>query len=219
MSDAEQPQQIELDGWPFRVQQPSESPSRARLMLVLHGYLGNENVMWVLTKPIPKSYILLAPRAPVQLGPDQYSWHAIAPQWPDMDTYRPLGEALLQRVDHWVKTQGLTIPQYDVMGFSQGAVMALALSILYPERIRKAALLAGFLPQSWKAQLPAAPDALADKAFFIAHGTQDEVVPIAKAHQAAEWLKEKGADVTFCEADTGHKLSANCFNGLGVFFD
>jgi len=212
----DRPEKIEIKGWPFRVQQPEKRVDKDRVLLLLHGHLGNENVMWILTKPISNTYTMLAPRAPIKIGPDQYSWHAIEPQWPGMDTYQELTGQLLERVDIWIEEQGMEVGHYDVMGFSQGTVMAYALSILHPAKIGKVAALAGFLPEAWHDYLNS--EALSGKAFFIAHGTEDDIVPISKARKAAKWLTENGAQVTFCEADTGHKLSANCFNGLGEFF-
>ena len=207
-----------IDGQPYQVYSPSKAEEDHRIMLLLHGHLGNEKVMWVLTKPIPDTYTMLAPRAPVQTGPDQYSWHAITPQWPDLETYQSLADVLIKQTQNWAEANNKPVQQIDVMGFSQGAVLALAMGILFPEKVGRTAILAGFLPRTWIADLPAVSSALTNKPFCIAHGTQDEVVPIAKAQRAADWLKEKGADVTFCAADTGHKLSANCFNSLGKFF-
>lgn len=218
MTVTETPHLEIIGGWPFRVYLPPESLHSNRLMLLLHGHLGNENVMWILAKPIPNTYALLAPRAPVETGPGQFSWHPDTPQWPGLDTYRGLAEALLERTELWAKKQGWPIQQIDVMGFSQGAVLALAMGILFPDKVGKTAILAGFLPQTWNPQLPTASDALYGKSFYLAHGAQDDVVPFVNAQRAVNWLKEKGAEVTFCEADTGHKLSANCFNSLGRFF-
>jgi phospholipase/carboxylesterase len=124
--------------------------------------------------------------------------------------------ALLARVDGWVEENVPDVIQYDVMGFSQGAVMAYALSFLQPEKIGKVAAIAGFIPQAWQNDLENVD--LQGRSYFIAHGTQDEIIPVAKAHQAAAVLKEKGADVQFCPAETGHKLGANCFSGLGDYF-
>jgi predicted esterase len=87
---------------------------------------------------------------------------------------------------------------------------------LHPTKIRKIAALAGFIPETWKNQM--ADVSLKNQIFFISHGKQDEIVPIRKAREAAQLIQMHGAHVTFCEADTGHKLSANCFNGLGDFF-
>lgn len=216
MNEKQQPKRIEINQWPFRIQHPETPSVDNRVMLLLHGHMGNENAMWILTKPLPKEFYLLAPRAPIKTGQDQYSWHEITPQWPEVQTYQDLAEQLISRVDHWIEQQGIKTNRYDIMGFSQGAVMAYALTILFPERIGKVAALAGFIPQNWQEALDLST--VKGKIFFIAHGTQDDVIPIKKAHQASAVLEENGAQVTFCEAKIGHKLSANCFNGLGEFF-
>jgi phospholipase/carboxylesterase len=217
MREDVQPEKIEINGWHFSVQFPEQNTPELRLMLLLHGYQGNENVMWLLTKPLPDNYLLIAPRAPIKNGDNQFIWHEITPQWPDIRTYRQLTDQLLIRVDQWLDEREVKTNKFDVMGFSQGAVMAYALAFLNPERINRVAALAGFIPHAWQGQINMS--VIKNKPFFIAHGTQDEIIPIKKAHQAADLLKEKGAQVTFCEAEIGHKLSANCFNGLGEFFD
>ena len=216
MTDKNQTQITIIDGWTFRIKKSSQKSNHEKIILLLHGHLGNEDVMWILTNPLPEGFTLLAPRAPVKLGEDQYSWHEIGPQWPDIDRYKDLTDQLLQRVDSWVKENALEVSRYDLMGFSQGAVMAFALAILHPERVGRTASIAGFIPQSWKPELT--KEALKNKQFFIAHGTEDDIIPVKKARQASQWLQEKGAAVTFCTAETGHKISAKCFNGLGKFF-
>lgn len=216
MSKNPAPEKVGIKGWPFRIQHPANRTADTRVMLLLHGHQGNENVMWILTKPLHDDYYLLSPRAPVNTGEDQYSWHAIAPQWPGIETYQALAGHLLSRVDTWCEQNDIEVNNFDLMGFSQGAVMAYALAFLHPERIGRVAALAGFIPQVWQAQLDV--PSLAGKRFFIAHGSQDDIIPINKARQAADWLEKHGAEITFCEADIGHKLSASCFNGLGEFF-
>lgn len=217
MAANKDPKTSTVDGWPFTYKLPNSSDSPNRLLLLLHGHLGNEYVMWILTRSIPSSYALLAPRAPIQMGPDQYSWHAIQPQWPDLrDSYQKLTEDLLRRVDAWAREHTPDVERYDVMGFSLGAVMAYALSFLVPEKIGKVAAIAGFIPQPWQRELEDVD--LNGRSYFIAHGTQDEIIPLARAQQAESLLKGKGAEVQFCSAETGHKLGANCFNGLGEYF-
>jgi phospholipase/carboxylesterase len=216
MTDERQPERINIDDWPFMVKHPQNINENTRLMLLLHGHLGNEKVMWILTKPVPDNYILLSPRAPIKMGPDQYSWHEIEPQWPSLDTYQELTTKLLSHVSKYLQQNQIQINQYDLMGFSQGAVLSYALAILHPQKVGSVAAVAGFLPQTWKNHLN--KEILQDKAFFIAHGSQDDIVPIEKAEKASEWLKEMGARVNFCAAETGHKLSSNCFKGLGEFF-
>jgi len=216
MNADNQPIKIQIEDWVFRLKTPSSQTGEPRILLLLHGHLGNENVMWVLTKPLPQGYFLLAPRAPVKMGENQYSWHEIQPQWPEISFYQKLTDSLLSRADSWVNKHAPGVSRYDVMGFSQGAVMAYALAILHPKKVERIAAIASFIPQHWKSDLDA--ETLKNKSFFIAHGTKDDIIPLKKARQAAQWLEDKGADVIFCTADTGHKISANCFNGLGEFF-
>ncbi len=216
MSEKNQTSLIKINGWTFRIKEPHQQSNETRVLLLLHGYFGNENAMWILTNPLPDGYNMLAPRAPVKLGDNQFSWHEIGPQWPDIEHYQNLTDQLLARVDSWTQQNAPNVSRYDVMGFSQGAVMAYALAILHPERVDRIAAIAGFIPQNWKPEVKV--DALKNKHFFIAHGTEDETVPVKKARDASQWLEENGADVKFCTAETGHKISANCFNGLGEFF-
>ncbi len=200
----------------FRIKVSKPEVDSSRILLLLHGHLGNEESMWILTRHISKAYTILSPRAPLQTGEDQFSWHAITSEWPDIDFYRNLTGELLSLVHHWMKSNHLMRTPVDVMGFSQGAVMAYALALLQPENIRKIAALAGFIPSSWKDSFDGTQ--LADKEFFIAHGTEDEMVPYAGARRAKLWLTGKKASVTFCKADIGHKVSADCLKKLGDFF-
>ena len=100
-----------------------------------------------------------------------------------------------------------------LLGFSQGAALACAYALLNPGRVATLAGLAGFLPEA-AAEL-AADGGLAGLPVFLAHGTQDAMVPVALARKSAAILEQAGARVTYCEDDVGHKLSANCFRGFG----
>jgi len=59
---------------------------------------------------------------------------------------------------------------------------------------------------------------LAGKQVFVAHGTQDNLVPIDRARASMSLLEQAGAQVTYCEAEVGHKVSAECLRALESFF-
>ena len=217
MTYKNQPKEEIIKDWIFRIKNPSRNIDESKVMLLLHGHLGSEKSMWIFTNRLPDSYIYIAPRAPVKTGEDQYSWHEISPKWPGLDHYENLAGQLLDRVTLWCNENNVECDSLDVVGFSQGAVMAYALAFLYPAKIGKIAALASFIPTKWKTEIDS--NNLKNKSFFIAHGTEDQIIPIEKAANAAAWLKENGADVTFCKADIGHKMSADCFKGLGEFFE
>ena len=50
-----------LNGWTFRLQPPQGS-GPARLLVLLHGWTGDENVMWIFTRRLSRRFWLLAPR-------------------------------------------------------------------------------------------------------------------------------------------------------------
>jgi predicted esterase len=141
---------ITIKDWVCRIKISNTGVDSNRILLLLHGHLGNEDSMWILARQIHRSYSILSPRAPLQTGEDRYSWHEITPDWPDINYYRDLTSDLVSLVHHWMKSNGLVMTPFDVMGFSQGAVMAYALALLQPEHIRKIAAIAGFIPSSWK---------------------------------------------------------------------
>jgi phospholipase/carboxylesterase len=59
---------------------------------------------------------------------------------------------------------------------------------------------------------------LEGKPFFVTHGTKDEMVPIERARASIEILERAGAQVTYCEDNVGHKVSATCLRSLKEFF-
>jgi phospholipase/carboxylesterase len=137
-----------------------------------------------------------------------------------VDEFRPAIDAILALLDKLDKGQPGFLPANyrspSLIGFSQGAALSSMLALLHPDRIDRLAALAGFLPEDAASLVTSKP--LEGKKVFIAHGTRDDRVPVERARQAVEQLKQAGAQVTYCEEDVGHKLSAGCFRGLGSFF-
>jgi phospholipase/carboxylesterase len=209
--------------WTLRVRPASEGP--ARLLLLLHGWTGDENSMWVFVRNFSLDYWIIAPRAPYATEPSGYSWRASraprAPQpdarsWPSLEDFHASADALIALVDDYAAQHQMDARQFDVIGFSQGAALTNAIALLYPERVRRAGVLSGFLPEGSDSLMEKRP--LNGKPFFVAHGTLDEMVKIEYAHQSVEMLQRAGASVTFYEDEIGHKLGANGLHALEKYF-
>jgi phospholipase/carboxylesterase len=206
-----------FENWTLRVRQSAQTP--ARLLLMLHGWTGDENSMWVFARNFPTDCLILAPRAPHPAAEGGYSWRpprADSFGRPSLDDLRESAEALIRLVDAYAARGQVDASQFDVMGFSQGAALSNVLTCLYPERVRKAGILAGFMPSGMEQIIAQKP--LAGKAIFVSHGTQDNMVPIDRARASMALLEQGGADITYCEAEVGHKVSADCLRGLESFF-
>ncbi|HLO15784.1 MAG TPA: alpha/beta fold hydrolase [Anaerolineales bacterium] len=208
---------ISFQGWTLRIRE-STDPS-PRLLLLIHGFTGDENSMWVFARDLSPKYRIVAPRAPYVAAEGGYSWRP--PQFDNLnevsfDLLRSSAEALIRLVDEHSASAGLDASLFDVMGFSQGGAMSNVLAFLYPQRIRKVGILAGFVPSGLERLVSQHP--LEGKPFFVVHGTKDQMVPIDRARASMEILERAGAKVTYCEDEVGHKVSVTCLRSLKQFF-
>lgn len=210
---------ISFNDWTLRIRE-STHPS-PRLLLLIHGLTGDENSMWVFARDFPAQYWIVAPRAPhaSQMEQGGYSWGP--PQYENLnqvslDLLRSSTDALIRLVDEYSASAGLDASTFDLMGFSQGAGMCNALALLYPRRIQKVGILAGFVPDELEGLVSQHP--LEGKPYFVAHGTKDESVTIDRARASIKMLEQAGAKVTYCEDEVGHKISVSCLRALKKFF-
>ena len=208
------------NGWTMRVRHATQAP--ARFMLLLHGWTGDENSMWIFANRLPADLWIAAPRALHASKQGGYSWRSLhsvlESDWglPTLSDLKPAAEALIRLVDDVSASISVDATRFEVAGFSQGGALTNALALLYPRRIHKAAVLAGFMPAGVEELLERR--VLAGVPFFVAHGTQDPLVPFERARSSIELLEKGGAQVTFCDAEVGHKVSADCLRGLEAFF-
>jgi phospholipase/carboxylesterase len=208
---------ITFQNWTLRVRPATESPER--LLLLLHGLTGDENSMWVFVRNFPDKFWIVAPRAFHIAKPGGYSWRrhpAEQDDPPGLADFRPAVSAVLAFVDAYAAECRIEARQFDVIGFSQGAALTNAIALLYPQRVRRAGVLSGFIPAQAESVLAKRP--LNGKPFFVAHGTMDEKVKVEYARQSVQMLERAGANVTYCEDEVGHKVSANCLRALKAFF-
>jgi phospholipase/carboxylesterase len=198
----------------FRVFPPAQPTARAAI-LAIHGYTGNEHSMEIFTQKMSSDCWAILPRAiyPVKTG--GFSW--IPEGSADRSDFRNLNDnatLLKQRVDQLQQELKINGIPLFLMGFSQGAALALVYSLRFSHPGDRIGLMAGFLPTGLDAQ----PGSLRGRRFFIAHGRRDATVPFEQAHRIKSFLEKCNAQFDLCESDSGHKLSMACFRRLEDFF-
>jgi len=204
---------VSFDGWTLRLR-PGKG-SQARVLLMLHGWTGVENSMWPFARRLPADWWILAPRAPYPAVSRGYSWRAPAQGWPTIETMRPSATLLADLLTRWGIANSVDTARVDVAGFSQGGAMSLVFGMIYPQRVNHLAVLAGFLPAESESLVETRP--LSDKTVFWTHGTQDEMVPLEMARLSMQLVQQAGAQLTYCEAETGHKVSADCLRAWEAY--
>jgi phospholipase/carboxylesterase len=206
---------IVVDDWVLRIRIPAGS-GPFPVILMLHGWTGDENAMWIFASRLPKEALLLSPRGlyPTPMG--GFGWHPHqANGWPGVNDFKPSVDALISLLtpEHFPSADFM---QMHLVGFSQGAALAYIFTLFYPERVTSVAGMSGFLPDGSSSMVGEAR--LKGLPVFMAHGTQDELVPVERARQSAKLLEQAGGRVIYCEDEVGHKLSANCFRSLEAFY-
>ena len=207
---------ITINNWVMRVHQP-DGAGPFPVILMIHGWTGDENSMWVFAPRLPKNALLIAPRGLFATAGGGYSWYPKQSKpLPWFDDFLPAIEQVFDTICVKNFPSG-DFSSLHLVGFSQGAALACCMTVIYPERVASLAGLSGFLPDGAATRL--STGRLKGLPIFIAHGTQDERVPVERARSAVADLEKAGAKVTYCEDDVGHKLSSKCFHGLEAFYE
>jgi phospholipase/carboxylesterase len=183
-------------------------------ILMLHGWSGDEKVMWVLETTVPSKSLIVTVRAPLEIEFGGYQWiEGQEALDSSLDDYRPAVDALVLTVKNLQQRLKVDPADWIFMGFSQGAAAAMAYaataSLPQPAGL---VVLAGFAPQGSVQSLRGIP-------LYWGHGTEDELIPIERARLNVERLREAGVDVDFCEAEVGHKVGVECTRGLKTWFE
>ena len=101
--------------------------------------------------------------------------------------------------------RGILARRIVIAGFSQGCAMALMTGLRYPERLAGIMGLSGYLPLATTLAAERSP-ANADLPVFLAHGTRDGVVPLARATASRDALTALGYPVSWHTYEMEHSV-------------
>jgi phospholipase/carboxylesterase len=211
------PQTKQFGNLVVKIQEP-DSVENAPVVLMLHGWTGDENSMWVFSSKLSSEALFVAPRGLFPSGHSLrsgFSWvEETSIKWVNRSAFSESVAALEALLEELADQFPANFNRIHLVGFSQGAALASLLLIAHPDRVGKLGLLSGFLPESLspgEANLSAAE-------VFIGHGTQDDIVPQEKAIEAKRFFEAAGATVRLCLTEVGHKLGSDCFKAFNTIF-
>ena len=187
-----------------------QSGERPPLLLLLHGVGSNEADLFGLAPYLDERFLVVSARAPVVLGPGSFGWFRIdfTPEGmvADLAQARRSLEMLPGFIDELIETYATDERRTYLAGFSQGAMMSLALTLTRPEKIAGVAAMSGRLPRQ---VIPDEPDrnALDKMPVHITHGIYDPVLPVENARAARAYLEQLPVELTYREYSMGHEVS------------
>lgn len=160
-----------------------------------------------------------APEMPVTIngGYRMPAWYDIlGPGHPEDEAGLRRSQAAIESLIAAEAARGIPASRIVLAGFSQGCAMALLTGLRHRERLAGIAGLSGYLPL---ASLTADEADAANRAtpIFLAHGTQDDIVPLARAEASRDALQALGYDVQWHSYPMAHSLCMEEVGALGAF--
>jgi phospholipase/carboxylesterase len=155
-----------------------------------------------------------APMQPVTInnGYVMRAWYDV--KWGDLEGrskqadekgVRASQAAIVQLIEKEV-SRGIATEKIVLAGFSQGGAVALQTGLRYPNRLAGVMALSTYLPLAESFEQEAAAQNRAT-AIFMAHGTQDNVVPYQMGIRSRDVLIQHGYDVKWREYPMQHSVS------------
>ncbi|MEL6400122.1 MAG: dienelactone hydrolase family protein [Cyanobacteria bacterium J06626_4] len=195
------------------------SESADKLLIGLHGWGANGQDLAALASYMPMPGVkMLFPDAPFPHpeAPGGRMWYSFPTgydfqndhdfeQQADLQESRQLLKAWLGQM---AEETGIPPERTLVAGFSQGGAMAMDVGLQLP--------LAGALVLSGYSHSAPAPHPDLGPLLMV-HGRQDQVVPLARAHQSRDALTAQGVDVTYKEYNIGHEISPVVLQAVLMF--
>jgi len=204
-----------------RVRRPTQASHGAPpLLLLLHGIGSHEQDLMGLAPHLDPRFFVVGARAPHTLQPGAFAWFHV--EWtadgPIADaTEAKQSMALLNRfIDEVTRQYTLDAQRVYLMGFSQGAILSLALALTEPKKVAGEVAMSGRLLTEALATL-AAPEALAGLPIFVAHGTQDQVLSIRYGRDIQQQLEKLPVALTYHEYPMAHEVSGASLSDIAAW--
>jgi len=153
-----------------------------------------------------------APTRPVTIngGYVMRAWYDIlgldSPQQREDEAGLRQSQALVEALIAREKARGIPARRIVLAGFSQGCAMTLMTGLRHDERLAGLVGLSGYLPLAAKAEAERHA-ANRETPIFLAHGTADPMIPIARARQSRDALIALGHPVEWHEYAMPHSVS------------
>ncbi|GAA3202830.1 alpha/beta hydrolase [Microbacterium terregens] len=194
---------------------PAAERAGRPLLILLHGYGADEHDLFGLVPYLPPQFVVAALRAPLAppFPAPGYSWYPI--EGLDGRDATHVTDAASLVVD-WIDAVSADSP-VGLLGFSQGAAVALQAMRLQPERFAFAVNLSGYATPG---ALPGdAALAIRRPPVFWGRGTHDDVIPSFLVEHTVMWLPEHADLSGRLYQGLTHSVSEPELDDVRIFLD
>jgi phospholipase/carboxylesterase len=190
----------------FPAAHSSRADSVYPTILALHGRGSNEHDLLGLAPYLPQEFLWISPRGVFTLGPGSFEWFQITQIGkPDPTRLQNALQTIDAFIDEIVESYPVDKNKLYLLGFSQGSIVSMSYALTKPQRVTGVVAQSGYIPHEAGLQIDEAN--IKGKPFILAHGIQDDLLPVDWARQSRDTLQRLEVDLEYHEFDMGHQVS------------
>ncbi len=202
------------------VQPPrAESDGPHPAIILLHGRGADENDLLGLAPYLDPRLLVISARAPFpfQYG-GGYAWYdVIEVGLPHPPMFAESYDRLTKFADEVVGGYPVDPERVFLLGFSMGTVMAHALALTRPEKCAGVVAHSGYIPPEQELGIRFRLGDLKGRAWFVAHGTHDPIIPVRFGRETRDLIGDTAADLTYQEYPIAHQISQHSLDDLSAW--
>jgi len=193
-------------------------------VLALHGWGASAHDLIGLAPVLNRGEALvLSPQGPVVVrvpdGPVGYGWYRLREGIQgDPEDFTQASVRVLGFLEAAEQHYPIDPRKIVLLGFSQGGALAFDLALRDPSRFAGLAALSCWLPDRLASEI--APDSAHQSLpVLVVHGSEDPMVPVARAREARQRLTALGVALTYREYEMGHEICADALRDIVAWLD
>ena len=198
----------------FLIRQPEEKETKNPAIFLLHGYGSDMYDLFQFSGELPKDAYVFSLQAPYDLSFGGFAWYNLNISFDKIMYDFSQVEESAGKIREFIRiaSEKYNLDQQRIvlMGFSQGAILSYSLSLKKPQLARAVLAMSGYIPNELK-QDGINGNEVKTK-YFIAHGTQDDVIPLKLAVESRDFLKKEQIDHDYNEYPMPHGISPQALN-------
>lgn len=174
-------------------------------LFLMHGIGSNEQNILSMADGLEDSFYIFSIRGHLSQPPGFAYFTIKGFGNPHREAFDEGVTRLTDFIDYACEQYPLDISRLYLLGFSQGAILAMTLGLTLGNRIKGIVGLSGYIPKFVKEDYKIRP--VDQLSLFISHGEMDEILPFEWGRANDMFFRESGADVTFQSYPEGHTVS------------
>jgi phospholipase/carboxylesterase len=206
---------IDNPGLQYLIREPKITSLRTKAIVLLHGVGSNEADLFNLSDHLPDDFYVISARGPFALGAGRFAWYNV-----DFSTGKPVFNAEQELTSRQAITKFIAVmrKKYSIDdiylgGFSQGAIMSYSVGLSYPGEVAGVIGFSGRILDEIQSSITSTDD-LTKLKIFLAHGVQDDKLPIHYAREGKRFLEKLRVKLSYHEYPIGHQINGAVLKDL-----